>query len=455
MSHWYKSGAGGVAMLALFCIATPAQRDMGRPILASAQGSGSHSTPYSAQTTHAMPDEVGLTWRQVAVMPEPVARPAAATGRDGNIYVFGGIGASAVSNGTFIYHPRTNTWTEGANMPTAREGAQAITLPDGRIVVIGGEARGTTGGCSSDLCQDGTVFAAVEEYAPATNTWRTLAPLMTQRYRFAAVFYRGHIYALGGVDGREVLSRVETYDPRTNTWSYAPPLPQPERAPAAAVVPGGHLIVMGGDNGNSQTGLYSNTFIFDGTSWISGASMPQASEDMPATVGADGLIYVVGGYDAGYLSTVQAYNTHTNTWALAAPLPNGTATMGLATAANGQIYAFGGSGGPGGLVYVFGPTINLASSHAAPGDKDYLNGAYFAANTMVKVYWGAAGSRTVLGSGVTDTTGILTRPLGFRVPCTAGPGAHQITAVDGLSNYPAVVSLKVTKATRSCAARKR
>jgi N-acetylneuraminic acid mutarotase len=196
-----------------------------------------HVTPYSVQTAHAAPDEVGLIWRQVAVMPEGVARPATATGRDGNIYVFGGAGAAAVSNGTFIYHPRTNTWTEGANLPTPREGAQAITLPDGRIVVIGGEARGTSG-CTTDLCQDGTVYNTVEEYTPASNTWRTLAPLMTPRYRFAAAFYRGHIYVFGGVDGREVLSRVEAYDPRTNAWNYAAPLPQPERGPAAAVVPG-------------------------------------------------------------------------------------------------------------------------------------------------------------------------------------------------------------------------
>jgi hypothetical protein len=217
---------------------------------------------------------------------------------------------------------------------------------------------------------------------------------------------------------------------------------------------------MGGDNGNSQTGLYNNTFIFDGTSWISGAPMPQASEDMPAAVGADGLIYVVGGYDAGYLATVQAYNPRTNVWAMASLLPTGTATMGLATAANGQMYAFGGSiftaspGGPSSQVYVLGPTVSLAASRAASGDKDYLTGAYFAANTIVAVHWGTAGSRTVLGNGVTDSTGILTRPLGFRVPCTARPGAHQITAVDGLSHYPAVVTLTVTKAGKSCAAQK-
>jgi hypothetical protein len=217
---------------------------------------------------------------------------------------------------------------------------------------------------------------------------------------------------------------------------------------------------MGGDNGNSQTGLYNNTFIFDGTSWISGAPMPQASEDMPAAVGADGLIYVVGGYDAGYLATVQAYNPRTNVWTLASSLPTGSATMGLATAANGQMYAFGGAlltaspGGPSSQVYVYGPTINLASSRAASGDRDYLSGAYFAANTIVTVHWGAAGGRTVLGSGVTDSTGVLTKPLGFRIPCATLPGTYRITAADGLSHYPAVVSLAVIKPGKACVARK-
>lgn len=75
---------------------------------------------------------VGLPWRQPTSLPEAVTRPAAAVGRDGTVYVFGGGAASSVSNATFIYHPTSNTWTEGADLPTAREGAQAVTLPHRR-----------------------------------------------------------------------------------------------------------------------------------------------------------------------------------------------------------------------------------------------------------------------------------------------------------------------------------
>lgn len=87
---------------------------------------------------------VGLPWRQPTSLPEAVTRPAVAVGRDGTVYVFGGGAASSVSNATFIYHPTNNTWTEGADLPTAREGAQAVTLPDGRIAVLGG-GRSATG----------------------------------------------------------------------------------------------------------------------------------------------------------------------------------------------------------------------------------------------------------------------------------------------------------------------
>src|SRR5579871_2810764 len=171
MSRWFRSGRTfGFVTLALLGAVAPLQHQVVQ------------SASHLKQVMPSVAQQLGLTWRQVANMPEELARPAVATGRDGNIYVIGGISRSAPSNGTFIYHPHTNTWTEGANLPTAREGAQAITLPDGHIVVMGGEAIGTTGACTSDLCQEGTVFSTVEEYAPASNTWRTLAPLMTPRF---------------------------------------------------------------------------------------------------------------------------------------------------------------------------------------------------------------------------------------------------------------------------------
>ena len=80
-------------------------------------------------------------WRIAGHLPYPrIIRPAVTVGRDGKIYVFGGMDKTNgynVFNTTFIYNPRTNRWTRGADMAIAREGAQAVTLPDGRLIVLG------------------------------------------------------------------------------------------------------------------------------------------------------------------------------------------------------------------------------------------------------------------------------------------------------------------------------
>ena len=188
-----------------------------------------------------------LTWStSVTTGPTALARPAVALGQDGNVYVFGGtLGDNTDYDTTFIYQPSTNSWSLGAAMPVAREGAQAVTLPDGRIAVVGGATQ-----CAyNNLCSNGTVYNRVDVYTPATNSWSTLAPMQSPRYRFAAVLYQGAIYAIGGSDGTQALASVEAYDPGTDTWGTAARLPQATLAPDAVVDRGNRLDVFGGFDG--------------------------------------------------------------------------------------------------------------------------------------------------------------------------------------------------------------
>jgi N-acetylneuraminic acid mutarotase len=228
------------------------------------------------------------TWTLPTSLPAARDRPAAVTGSDGNIYVFGGTNNSIEYNTTFIYHPGANTWTQGANMPTAREGAQAVLLDSNHIAVLGG----STGGCQSNpTC---TVYNRVEIYTPSTNTWSTAAPMLSPRYRFAAAGGNGHIYAIGGWGGTQALYTSEVYSEATNSWSYFTSLPQAEEAPAAAVAHG-TLVVMGGYDGQANSTYYNNVWFYTASGWSSGAPMPTAREDLGAATGPDGRIYAIGG----------------------------------------------------------------------------------------------------------------------------------------------------------------
>ncbi len=295
----------------------------------------------------------------VTTLPSPLARPAVAVGHDNNIYVFGGSNASEVST-TFIYHPRTHTWSLGANMPVAREGAQAVTLPDGRIAVLGG---GT--GCSgTSLCNNGTVYNRVDVYTPSKNTWSTVAPMLSPRFRFAAVLYKGRIVAMGGSNGSTALASVEAYDPSRNTWSTMPPLPQVNESPQAAASPHGGIYVAGGFNGSA--GAYNTLLSYNGSTWISGTPLLQATVDGGAAFGADGRLWVVGGYDSDYLSTVQVYDPASQTWSWGPSLPNHTCCMGVAETGGGDIYSIGGAGNVGNIVAILHTGTSPSPRPAAP-----------------------------------------------------------------------------------------
>ena len=102
------------------------------------------------------------TWTTLAPMPDPVFNLAAAMGVDGLIYAFGGTGISTVGQSLVqAYNPATNTWTIRARMPTARFGLAAVAGPDGLIYVMGGR-----------YSYRDPILKTVEAYDPRRNTWR-------------------------------------------------------------------------------------------------------------------------------------------------------------------------------------------------------------------------------------------------------------------------------------------
>lgn len=76
---------------------------------------------------------------------------------------------------------RAATWTQKADMPTARWGL-STSLVDGKIYAFGGIGS----------------FKKVEEYDPATDTWTEKADMPTGRVFLASSAVDGKIYVIGG-----------------------------------------------------------------------------------------------------------------------------------------------------------------------------------------------------------------------------------------------------------------
>ena len=129
--------------------------------------------------------------------------------------------------------------------------------------------------------------------------------------------------------------------------------------------------------------------------WTTLASLPAARYHAAAAVGADGRVFVFGGYSSsGTTSTAVAYNPTTNTWATIRSLTTARTGAAAVTAPNGNIYVFGGSTSDGGSTgvttveiynpttdtYTAGPTMPVARAlfGAAIGSdgRAYLVGGY-------------------------------------------------------------------------------
>jgi N-acetylneuraminic acid mutarotase len=163
-----------------------------------------------------------LTWTQKADM--PTARGAgAAAGYNGRLYVFGGERGTTVTD-VAIFDPATGAWTTGAAMPTPRNHMGAAVVR-GRIYVIGGRP-GNLG--------------VNEAYDPISNTWTAKAPMPTARSGHAVASLNNFVFTFGGEGNAElatgVFPQTESYNPDMDSWTTLTPMATPRHGIGAAIV---------------------------------------------------------------------------------------------------------------------------------------------------------------------------------------------------------------------------
>jgi N-acetylneuraminic acid mutarotase len=183
-------------------------------------------------------DPAGDAWTQKKPMPHPVHH-AAVTVMNGKMYLFGGFdlplsgppGWNPVSD-AWEYDPATDGWRALAPMPTAR-GSGVAAAVGGKIYVIGGA--GPTPDASAPAIrprQPQRSLSSVEEYDPATNTWRARAPMPTPCNHMGGEAVNGKIYVIGGrLSGAFIIgfpgntNLVQAYDPAADSWVTKAPMP--------------------------------------------------------------------------------------------------------------------------------------------------------------------------------------------------------------------------------------
>lgn len=176
-------------------------------------------------------DPAANAWTQKKPMALPSHHVAFAS-LNGKIYAFGGFvlpesgpPAWVPINNAWEYDPAADSWKALAPMPTKR-GAAAAAVANGKIYVVGGaNTLPGTDQVGIHPARPMNVVATVEEYDPATNSWRERRPMLVARNHHAVASVGDKIYAIGGRIGSAFISNgsnnidlVEMYDPATDMW---------------------------------------------------------------------------------------------------------------------------------------------------------------------------------------------------------------------------------------------
>jgi N-acetylneuraminic acid mutarotase len=263
-------------------------------------------------------DPASNAWTQKKPMALPAHHVAFATVND-KIYAFGGFklpdsGPPAWDplDNAWEYDPSADSWKPLAPMPTKR-GAAAAAVINGKIYV--------TGGVSSlpGVTENGVhpsrphnVLATVEEYDPATNTWRERRSMLLPRNHHAVAAVGGKLYVIGGRVGAAFITGssnnvdlVEMYDPATDLWVGRDRMPTARSAISGAVY-NGKIIVAGGEGQDRRALMaFKEVEVYDPAlnRWQLLPSMPHARHGMAIGVVGD-RFYAVSGEAQSALSGI-------------------------------------------------------------------------------------------------------------------------------------------------------
>ena len=281
-------------------------------------------------------DPVNATWTSAAPMNVMRASHAATLLADGRVLVTGGSTvSSAVAKGYVndtsaeIYDPVANTWTPTPPMSVARSHHTATLLPDGKVLVVGGENL------------QYLVEPTAEVYDPATHAWAAprTQPLAPRSRHTATLLPSGGVLIAGGFDIVNGLltptSTAELYDPVLHTrittvpdgqggsttvttitggldFTATAPMAIPHDGQSATRLPDGRVVIVGGNT--------TQTEIFDpvAATWTTQGSTAATHTAHGAALLPDGRLLVVGGTQFA-LPDAELFDSATGRWSAAAP----------------------------------------------------------------------------------------------------------------------------------------
>jgi WD40 repeat protein len=206
--------------------------------------------------------------------------------KDGRVLVAGGDDLSGLLATAELYDPATGKFSPTGSMASPREFDTATLLPDGRVLIVGGDG-------SSAQAQP---TAAAELYDPASGKFSPTGSMMTPRaFHTATLLPDGQVLLAGGENDSGFNSSAELYDPSSGTFSPTGSMSSARQNQVATLLADGRVLVAGGDVGTGNR-LVSAELYDPATGQFSPTgNMTTARVNPTATTLLDGRVLIVGG----------------------------------------------------------------------------------------------------------------------------------------------------------------
>ena len=194
-----------------------------------------------------------------------------------------------------LYNPTTTTFTLTGSMATARDDPSATMLADGRVLIAGGSLRAEGSGWNPT--------ASAELYTPSTGKFSRTGDMTTARVgHTASLLPDGRVLIVGGDGPSGPVASSELYDPATGRFSPTGPMAMVRTGHTATLLPNGRVLIVGGadsDDDSLAANILASAELCDpATGTFSPAgSMATGRQFQTATLLPDGRVLIVGGAD--------------------------------------------------------------------------------------------------------------------------------------------------------------
>lgn len=247
---------------------------------------------------------------------------------NGNVLAFGGdngdwfnlIGHASSE----IYNTTTWAWSIGNSLNQERSYFTSVTLNDGSILAIGGEAVTTS-----------TNLSSVEQYNPTTGLWIYKSNLLSTLYSHNAIkLMNGNVLVAAGLP---INNSSQIYNPYLNQWSYSGSLSYSHGSGASMVLLNdGRLLLTGGNSSPNSAEIYNP---LTGQWKLIGTPLLQPRKYHSSIVLNDGRVLIIGGNLSQ--STCELFDPVSETFSPTGNLVEVKSDASVSKLADGKILAYG------------------------------------------------------------------------------------------------------------------